>query len=256
MRPMPPRIYTSKLIPVPHGFTTRDGGVSEGPYRSLNVSLSVGDSPQRVAENVRLIARAAGIPPSRIQMASQVHGSHVLDDVVPNPDSELTTLCGEADALWTSSVGSAVAVRVADCVPLVLVDPDGRRVAAVHSGWRGTDLRIATRVVKSLQSKGAVAARLLAAIGPSIRGCCYAVSPELAARFSAAFGSTVVRIGGARHYLDLSAAVHATLRESGLRDEHIDIVSGCTSCAAADFFSHRRDGGTTGRQMGFVVCSF
>ena len=256
MRPMPLRICTSKLIPVPHGFTTRAGGVSEGPYRSLNVSLSVGDSPQRVAENLRLVARAAGIPPFRMQMASQVHGAQVLDDVVPNPDSELTTLCGEADALWTTSVGSAVAVRVADCVPIVLVDPDERRVAAVHSGWRGTDLRIAARVVKSLQLRGAVAARLLAAIGPSIRGCCYAVSPELASRFSSAFGSTVVQTSGARHYLDLSGAVYMTLRESGLRDEHIDVVSGCTSCAAEDFFSHRRDGGTTGRQMGFVVCSF
>jgi polyphenol oxidase len=253
---MPPRIYTSKLIPVPHGFTTRDGGVSEGPYRSLNVSLNVGDSPRRVAENVRIVARAAGIPPFRMQMASQVHGAQVLEDVVPNPDSELTTLCGEADALWTSSAGSAVAVRVADCVPIVLVDPDARRVAAVHSGWRGTDLRIAARVVETLQSRGAVAARLLAAIGPSIRGCCYAVSPELAVRFSSAFGSNVVRSSGARQYLDLSVAVYTTLRESGLREQHIDVVPGCTSCAAEDFFSHRRDAGTTGRQMGFVVCSF
>jgi YfiH family protein len=241
---------------VPHGFTTRGGGVSEGPYRSLNLSLSVGDLPERVAENVRALAQEAGIRSFQIQTAAQAHGARVLEDVVPNPDAELTSSCGEADALWTASAGSAVAVRVADCVPILIVDPGSRRVAAVHSGWRGTELKIVARTVEALVSRGGVASRLLVAIGPSIRSCCYAVSTELSDRFAQLFGRRVVRTSAGQHHLDLPRAVHDTLRGAGVRSEHIDLLAGCTSCAADDFFSHRRDKGTTGRQMGFVVCSF
>ncbi len=249
-------MITSRLLPVAHGFTTRSGGVSEEPYRSLNLSLSVGDQRERVAKNVELLARDAGLQAFQIQTASQVHGARVLDDVVPRPDCELTSWCGEADALWTSSVGSAVAVRVADCVPILLVDPDRRRVAAVHSGWRGTELRVAAQAVKALESHGTVASAVLAAIGPSIRACCYTVSPELAERFSEAFGSSVVRTTAGEHCLDLAIAVRDTLVQAGLREDRIDLLPGCTSCAAEDFFSHRRDKGRTGRQMGFVVCRF
>lgn len=250
------RLHTSRLLPVPHGFTTRHGGVSEGPYRSLNLGLSVGDSPERVAENLRTLAREAGIGSFQIQTAAQVHGARVLEDVVPDPRAELTTSCGEADALWTAAAGSAVAVRVADCVPILIVDPGNRRVAAVHSGWRGTELKIAARAVESLVSRGSVASRLLVAIGPSIRACCYAVSTELSDRFAALFGRGVVRTNAGQQHLDLAPAVHQTLLDAGVRGENIDLLPGCTSCAAGDFFSHRRDRGTTGRQMGFVVCSF
>jgi YfiH family protein len=253
---MPLQIYSSCLLPVPHGFTTRHGGVSEGAFRSLNLSLNVGDSPEHVAENVRIVARYAGISPFQIQTASQVHGARVLEDVAPDPSSELTSSCGEADALWTSSSGSAVAVRAADCVPIILVDPVGHRVAAVHSGWRGTELKIAARAVKALEARGTTVSRLLVAIGPSIRACCYAVLPEVASRFFEAFGPNVIRTRAGKHHLDLSAAVRDTLLEAGVRDEHIDLLPGCTSCLAEDFFSHRRDKGRTGRQMGFAVCSF
>ncbi len=237
------RFHTSRLLPVPHGFTTRDGGVSEGPYRSLNLSLSVGDSPGHVAENLRALAKEVGIRSFQIQTAAQVHGARVLEDVVPDPHAELTA-------------SSAVAVRLADCVPILIVDPVSCRVAAVHSGWRGTELKIAARAVEALVSRGGVASRLLVAIGPSIRACCYAVSTELSDRFAALFGRRVVRTSAGQQHLDLPRAVHHTLLDTGVRSENIDLLPGCTSCAAGDFFSHRRDKGTTGRQMGFVVCSF
>jgi len=250
------RFHTSRLLPVPHGFTTRDGGVSQGPYRSLNLSLSVGDSSEHVAENLRALAREVGIRSSQIQTAAQVHGARVLEDVVPDPHAELPSACGEADALWTASAGSAVAVRVADCVPILIVDTGSCRVAAVHSGWRGTELKIAARAVEALVSRGGVTSRLLVAIGPSIRACCYAVSTALSDRFVALFGSRVVRTSAGQQHLDLPRAVHQTLVDAGVRSENIDLLPGCTSCDAGDFFSHRRDKGTTGRQMGFVVCSF
>jgi len=256
MRSMSVRLHTSRLLPVEHGFTTRQGGVSEGPYRSLNLSFSVGDQPERVAENIRAVAAVAKVLPYQIQTAKQVHGDRVLEDLAPNPDSELTSVCGDADALWTSSPGAAVAVRVADCVPILLVDPVARRVAAVHSGWRGAELKIAARAVKTLEARGSPASRLLAAIGPSIRACCYAVSSALAARFAAKFGPQVLRSSAGRQHLDLARAVHDTLRESGVREGNIDLLEGCTSCLPGDFFSHRRDEGVTGRQMAFAVCSF
>ncbi len=250
------RMHTSRLLPVAHGFTTRHGGVSEGPYASLNLSFSVGDLPDKVANNIRAVARAAGVLPFQIQTAKQVHGARVLEEVVPQQDSELTLPRAEADALWTSTPDAAVAVRVADCVPVILVDPVARRVAAVHSGWRGTELKIAARAVKALEAHGSRASRLLAAIGPSIGACCYAVSPELAARFSAMFGSEVLRSAAGQPHLDLARAVRDTLREAGLPERNIDVLPDCTSCSRDHFFSHRRDKGVTGRQMAFAVCRF
>src|SRR5260370_13080006 len=93
------RFHTSRLLPVPHGFTTRDGGVSEGPYRSLNLSLSVGDSPAHVAENLRALAREVGVRSFQIQTAAQVHGARVLEDGGPDPDAGLTSSGGEAEGL-------------------------------------------------------------------------------------------------------------------------------------------------------------
>ena len=247
---------TSPLLPVPHGFTTRGGGVSEGPYRSLNVSFDVGDVPERVVENIRTIARAANVPPHHIRTSRQIHGAGVLGDVLPDAHPNAASICGEADALWTAARETAVAVRVADCVPILLVDPRRRRVAAVHSGWRGSELLVAAEAVKALQAAGSDASAILAAVGPSIRACCYAVSAELASRFAARFGPAVVRSSGERKYLDLVEVVRKTLCAAGIRPENVDVLAHCTCCSPEHFFSHRRDGGLTGRQMAFAVCNF
>lgn len=254
-QPMSAHFLVSELLPISHGFTTREGGVSEGPYASLNLGRSVGDVPERVEENTRRVAQAAGVAPSDLQSPLQVHGDQVLE--APNPDPQLGgSVCGRADALWTSRTGAAVAVRIADCVPLLLVDRQGRRVAAVHSGWRGTELRIAARAVDALAEAGAERSALLAAIGPSIRVCCYQVSRELAERFARLFGDGVVAHRHGEAHLDLATAVRETLQAAGVRRDHIDVLPNCTSCETALFFSHRRDRGVTGRQMAFAVCSF
>src|SRR4051812_7021837 len=134
---MPDPFLTSSLLPVPHGFSTRDGGVSEGPYRSLNLGAAVGDQPERVAENRARVERFAEVLPGALQLIHQVHG----DRVVEAPVSALT----EADAIWSADPHLAVAVSTADCVPVLLVDPVGKRVAAVHSGWKGTYSKISAR---------------------------------------------------------------------------------------------------------------
>lgn len=248
-------LLVSQLLQISHGFTTRAGGVSEGPYASLNLGWSVGDLAQSVAENTRRVARGAGVAPFELLSPSQIHGDVVLEAPEPDPHAE-TTDCGRADALWTSRRGTAVAVRAADCVPILLADPRGRRVAAVHSGWRGTELRIAARAVEALADHGSDPASLLAAIGPCIQVCCYKVSGDLAQRFARSFGERVIAPRGGEAHLDLARSVRTTLENAGIPRDQIDVLPDCTSCDASRFFSHRRDGGITGRQMAFAVCDF
>jgi polyphenol oxidase len=254
-----PPLVTSGLLPVPHGFSTRAGGFSTGPYASLNLGFSVGDDPAVVEQNLRHVATLLDVSPSRLHTVSQVHGDVVLE---PSPTqglepASLAPVTGEADALRTSMLGSAVGVKTADCVPILLVDPPTRQVAAVHSGWKGTDLDIVTRAVDQMKARGAVPSTLLAAVGPCIRACCYEVSPELAERFSAKFGPEVLRAGRKeRSHLDLVAVIRARLSAAGLSESQVDVLPHCTACEAESFFSHRRDGGVTGRHLSVVVCRF
>jgi YfiH family protein len=160
----------------------------------------------------------------------------------------------EADAVVSATRGVAACVAVADCVPLLLADRRGGAVAAVHAGWRGSLARIAARAVEALtREAGARPADLVAAVGPSIGPCCYEVAGDLADRFADAFGGEVVRPGAAAPRLDLWAANVLALRGAGLREGSIDLLGRCTACDAGLLFSHRRDRGRTGRQVGFVA---
>ncbi len=244
-------LLRSRLIPFPHGFSTREGGVSEAPWDSLNLGLQVGDEPARVSENLRRVCAEVGVLPGVLATATQVHGDRVVEAMAEN----LSAL-GEADAIWTKAPGVAVGVRTADCVPILIADREGGRVAAVHSGWRGTDLEIVRRAVEDLAADGATAEGLVAAIGPSIGACCYEVSEELASRFAARFGEEVVtrpRGPAGSPHLDLPRAVHRTLRQAGIPEANIDDLRRCTACQGAHFFSHRRDRGRTGRHLALIL---
>jgi polyphenol oxidase len=248
----------SSRLPVPHGFSTRLGGVSQGPFASLNLGLSVGDAREHVEENYRRLAAAAGAPLAALHRVSQVHGDRVVqarEDAAPPAVTPPPTE-GEADALWTERPGHWVGVSTADCVPILLVDPDGQRVAAVHSGWRGTEAHIVARTVEALVARGARASRLLAAVGPCIQACCYEVSAELGERFRAGFGERVVVREPGRVRLDLARAVRQSLEGAGLLPAHVDVLPDCTACDAGRFFSHRRDAGRTGRHLSFAVHRF
>ncbi len=234
----------ARSLPVRHGFTLRSGGVSEGKRASLDLGPA-GDVAPDVRENRSRLARAAGFPADRLVLAEQVHGT----TVVRGRPGELS----EADALWTDAAGTWVGIRTADCVPLLLATEDGSRVAAVHSGWRGTVGRIAEEAVATLAREGAAPASLRAAIGPSIGACCYEVSEDLALRFAGAFGAEVVQRKGPRPHLDLRLAVRRSLIRAGLHDAHIEDVPGCNACEPERFFSHRRDQGGTGRHLAFIA---
>jgi len=237
-------IQSALLAGFPHGFTTRDGGVSDPPYDSLNLGGLVGDDPARVAENWRRLERASGLAFARVQ---QVHGARVVRAVLPGAPRE------EADAVISATEGVAACVSVADCVPILLADPATGAVAAVHAGWRGTLARAAGAAVAALaRDGGAAAADLVAAVGPSIGPCCYVVSEDLLARFERELGSAAVA-APERLKLDLWRANARVLVEAGVREDRIEIVGRCTSCERALFFSHRRDAGKTGRQMAFIA---
>ena len=248
---------TSRLLSaagIPHGFSVRAGGVSTGPFASLNLGSSVGDDEARVRENHDRLLQAAGLR-GEVATVHQVHGDRIVDErlreIFPATAAAGTTEAG-ADALLALGEG-AVGVRVADCVP-VLIAADGA-AAAVHSGWRGTRLQIAARAVRALQhATGADPKGMLAAVGPCIGRCCYEVSPELAAAFRAVFGPEAADdpAGARKPHLDLRYCVQRSLAQAGIPDERIEQVEGCTSCDSGAFFSHRRDKGRTGRHLAFI----
>jgi polyphenol oxidase len=211
-------------------FFTRLGGVSEEPYDSLNVSKKVGDEPAAVEENISLIRRAMGGRASA--WVRQVAG----DGVVRVTEGGFA---GEADALITTEKDLCLVVAVADCVPVALVGERG--VGMVHSGWRGTLAGIAGKAAKRMDEE------ITAYIGPGIRGCCYEVSEELAARFAAAFGEEVV----SGRYLSLPAAIKADLERSGI--EEIHDLGLCSGCRTDLFYSHRKQGPYTGRNLAAVA---
>jgi polyphenol oxidase len=249
-------LFRSKVINVPHGFPDRHGGVSEGPFASLNASVTVGDAPDAVAENLRRLAQAVGGAPGELATVHQVHGVTVLEATSAGQGSAPVPL-GEADAVWTRTTGLVVGVKTADCLPILVEDPVGRQVAAVHAGWRGVIGDVLGRTIDRLVGGGATVDALRVAIGPAIQACCFEVDGDLPQRFEAAFGSRVIRRvdGKAKVHLDLSGAVAESLRKRGVPDSHVDVLPHCTRCDER-FFSHRRDAGLTGRHLSLIRCVF
>jgi polyphenol oxidase len=248
-------LLTSSLLPVVHGFSTREGGVSLGALATLNLGRSVGDGPERVAENARRLARRAGLTPGQLVSANQVHGDRILRVDGATAGDALPAALGDADGLMTRARGVALCVRTADCVPVLLFAPDVPAVAAVHAGWRGALLAIPGKAVRELKDgMGADPAALVAAGGPSIRQCCYEVSEELARQFTDRFGDGLVaRQHEGGPHLDIAGAARRALLEAGGQEKNVDVLAHCTCCDEARFFSHRRDHGRTGRHLSLVA---
>lgn len=247
-------VLRAREFPVPHGFSTRQGGVSTGPFSSLNLSFAVGDAPARVEANHASLARAGGYGIEQLHRVSQVHGGRVLD--VQSEPGGVRAVRGEADALWSEHAGATLGISTADCVPILIADPIGRRVAAAHSGWRGTESEIVRRTVEALLARGSRPENLRVAIGPFIRECCYEVSDELATRFRARFGEDAAQRRGERWHLALGCVISRSLEAAGVAAPQVDDLQRCTMCEPDLFFSHRRDAGMTGRHLSFVVCAF
>jgi hypothetical protein len=252
--------------------TTRHGGVSEGPHGSLNLGLHVGDDPERVIANRERAARAFGVELEDVVFAEQVHGATVtvvgpsergrgtrgLDDAIP---------C--TDILVTTALDTTLAILVADCVPMALLDPEARVLAAVHAGWRGTAARASARALTAMSELGARPERVVAFIGPGAHPAHYQIDSEVYRALAAAVAPhalppEVARPDGPGHWrVDLMAANRHQLMLAGVTPGHI-LDCGVTT-ADDDYFSDRAarpcgrfallsrligDGGASGNGLG------
>jgi YfiH family protein len=228
---------------IPHGFLTRRGGVSAPPFASLNLSHSVGDDPAAVAENLRRAFAAAGLRPEETVTAWLVHGNRVLVVDARHGGAALEGV----DGLITAERGLALFMRFADCIPVLLADPDLPAVGLVHVGWRGLAAGILESALEAFERHlGRGPSALHAALGPGIGGCCYAVGPEVIEALGPRLGPALLlrRRNGTWH-LDLPEAVRLHLRRLGVPAV---ITAGiCTACHTGLWFSHRAEHGRTGR---------
>ena len=242
---------------IPHCFSTRIGGVSAGMFDSLNLGnpselpKDRRDPPEHIRENFRRIFAAIGCDDRSLAEVHQVHGAEAAWASGPRPSPE--TPDPKADAILTNDPSLIVAIRVADCTPVLLATPDGKMVGAVHAGWRGVIAGVLPRAIAAMRERGA--SELLAAIGPCIGPDHFEVGPEEAAEFARVFGpdgaSRIVRPGiGDRSMVDLKGALRRQLLSAGVQD--LDISPHCTFRDAQLFYSHRRERGLTGRSAALI----
>jgi YfiH family protein len=229
-----------------HAVFARQGGVSPSPWESLNVGGGVGDVAERVIENRQRAFHAAGRPVDSIADVWQVHSAEVLVMRAPRATGERPP---HADGMVTDKPELTLFMRFADCVPVLLYDPQRRAVGIVHAGWKGTLARIAARAVAHMEeSFGSRAQDMLAAIGPSIGPDHYPVGAEVVERARAAFAKDEARLLTEREgevCLDLWLANMLALQEAGVHS--IEVAGLCTACHTGDWFSHRGEHGRTGR---------
>jgi len=242
---------------VRHGFTARSGGVSRGPFSSLNFSSREGDVPRRVIENWGRIETAAALPESGWALLSQVHGARVERVAAGGPSCHHRRNHAEADALTTTASGVVLGVLTADCLPVILAVPGASAIAIAHAGWRGTLEGVVPQTVRELCAvAGAAPHEILAAIGPSIGLCCLQVGGEVHEAFHERWGAAHTRRILQKSdpwRLDLQTANLLQLREAGVRSSNVAIVQICTCCRKDLFFSYRRDGRRSGRMLNFVT---
>lgn len=231
-------------------FTARDGGVSEGAYAGLNLSHAVGDDDHAVDVNKALLCEALGMNNCIEHLVTplQVHGTDIVE--IRHIVESQRRVAEGADGVVCAQADVPVLLCFADCVPVILVAPDGS-FAVIHSGWRGSIASIAGLGLQRLQAIADLpASEVNCYVGPHIGPCCYEVSDELVERFVAEFG-TACDAGGS--HLDLSAAVTAALLRAGASADRIVHADICTSCHHEEYYSYRADAGVTGRHGAFAI---
>ncbi len=231
-----------------HGFTCRGGGVSRGAYASLSMSPRRGDDPADVRRNEEILCRRAGLDLGRLTSTAQEHTDVVEVITADRVGMGISRPWDHGvDGIVTLLPGTPLLAYAADCVPILLWAGDIGAAAAVHSGWRGTEARIAEKAVKKLTELGARPQSILAAIGPCIGPCCYEVGGDVALRFPE---SCRTAKDGGKYMLDLPKANRLMLEDMGLGG--VDASAPCTMCRNDLFFSHRGQGGKSGTLAAFI----
>lgn len=241
-----PPHYTSRLLPVPHGMFCTTGGVSDGPFASLNLSLHVGDQAERVEANRQRVLAALGL--RHLVAVHQVHGDRILSVGASHQDVEPNGY----DALIATLPGTGLLIQQADCQAILLYAPQPAVVAAIHCGWRGSVRGIVGKTIGRLRERHGVAPeRLLAVVSPSLGPCC-AEFIHYRTELPAWMHAYQVR----PNHFDFWAISRKQLLDAGVLPGHIDVAGICT-CCSPQFFSYRRatktTGGITGRNGSIVA---
>ena len=239
-----------------HCFTTRQGGVSEGIFSTLNLSFTRGDDKEAVRENYRRVAEAMGVKYENFVLSDQTHTANVRRVTREDAGNGLTRekRFFDTDGMITNEPGIVLSTFYADCVPLYLADPVHHAIGLSHSGWRGTVQRIGRATVEAMEREfGTRPEELLCAIGPSICQDCYEVGPDVAEEFQTFGNQVLTEKPDGKFLLDLWRANEIILREAGVRPEHMAVTNICTCCNSKYLFSHRASGGRRGNLGAFMA---
>jgi len=245
---------------VKHGFTCRLGGFSEGDYSSFNVAFHVGDNSDLVIKNREKMVNLFGADMDSLVASEQVHGHEVY--VVGIKDRgrgsvSYDSAIPQTDALITNVPGIILSLYFADCVPVFFLDPVHQVIALAHAGWKGTVQHIVSLTIKKMTELfDTKPESCLAAIGPSIGGCCFQVDRPVVdefARYVGGYEKFCFPHSSGKWLLDLSGINRHLLVKGGLRPDNITQSNFCTYCSNDFFFSYRKDGGRTGRQAALIM---
>ena len=242
---------------VPHGFSTRLGGVSPAPWDSLNLGVGRGDTMDNVRENYRRFCAALGLDARRAVLSKQVHEDVVRHVTAEDAgkglwrDRDYTSV----DGMVTDVVGLPLVVFSADCNVILLHDPVRGAIGACHAGWRGTALGIARKTaLEMVRLFGCKPSDIRAAIGPSIGQCCFETDDDVPAALRAALGQEAdpyMEQRGVKTHIDLKGVNALWLRKAGV--ETVDICHDCTACRGDLYWSHRKTGNDRGAQIAMIA---
>lgn len=240
---------------VKHGFSTREGGVSEGCYSSMNLRFHCDDDRENVLRNYKIMADTLGMDYRRLVLSKQVHGDfiHVTsEEDCGNGIMRENAFLG-VDALITDKRNIPLVTLFADCVPLFFLDRRLGVIALAHSGWKGTVGRIGQKTVRKMKSDyGSRTEDILTAIGPSIKEDHFEVGDEVAEIFIKEFGEDTAVKYGERYHVNMQSAIKKQFLEEGIPEGNIDDCGICTYCESELLFSHRKTNGKRGNMGAFL----
>lgn len=244
-------------ISVPHGFTTRQGGVSEGYLASMNIGTRRGDKIENVYKNYEILGNSIGFDPQK-----SVHTKQTHTDIVRIADASLwgaglyKAELDPCDALITNTPGTALVIFTADCTPVLLYDPVTGAVGAAHAGWRGTAANIVGKTVSAMAEHfGCLPQNIRAAIGPNIGFCCFETDRDVPDAIFALLGAEsapYIAQKGDKFHVDLKGVNACLLRKAGVLS--VDISDHCTACNPDLYWSHRKVGSSRGSQGAIILC--
>lgn len=245
--------WIDKFYGLSAGFTSRHGGVSQFPMKSLNCALHVEDRLEDVLTNRQLVAEDAGFTFDAWTCADQIHSNAVQRVNMQHKGAGMYTrdqAFQHTDALISNESGIMLAAFFADCVPLFFVDPEHHAIGLAHAGWKGTALHIAERTIEAMfREFGSRSDQLYAAIGPSIGVCCYEVNDYVVDQLDC---ERPVQKDNGRYMLDLKEINRQFMIRAGILPARIEISEWCTSCHTDIFYSHRAEQGQTGRMTAWI----